>query len=309
MDYTNDINEKDQNGSNVDRVLYLKQQQNIIERARQLIEKSEQIAQLKKQVTEIEYNKWEKMDSCVEAVQKDIDWYVKEYIIPIQEKQQELDKLENSLISVPKKQGIIGKVGSFFEKFIPGITKDGRQRKNIEDKKQTIEEEISTYKLILERNPFQIFGANKDIKGKLLAKMDVTQLDKYSTMQNDFKSYIKPCNVKSISNNIKLEDMNNLLNSYPILKKESSHLISTLIDNGIEAFNTMVNQIARDSIQEKNELISQIDFGVQEGSDKDILNNITQQIQSLVNNLTPEELDKLKQMEQEDTLANEFEHE
>lgn len=57
MDYTNDINEKDQNGSNVDRVLYLKQQQNIIERARQLIEKSEQIAQLKKQVTEIEYNK------------------------------------------------------------------------------------------------------------------------------------------------------------------------------------------------------------------------------------------------------------
>lgn len=233
--------------------------------------------------------------------------YVKEYIIPIQERQQELDKLENSLINVPEKQGIVGKVGRFFEKFIPGITKEGRQRRDIKNRKHIIEGEIGTYKFMIEKNPFQIFVANKDVKEELVARMDVTQLDKYSTTQNDLKNYLKPNNsVKSIVDSIKREDMNNLLESYPVLKGESSHLISELINNGIEAFNAMVGKIAKDSTQKKNELIPQIDYEEQEGSDKDILNNITQQIQSIMNNLTPEQLDELKQREQKDELANEF---
>lgn len=297
-----DFNENEENNSNVNKLLYLKQQQHLIERFRQLTEKFEQIPQLQMQVIKLNHNKWSKMDSYVETFQEDVDWYVEQYITPIHEKQQELDKLENSLISIPEKQGIAGKVGKFFEKFIPGITKEGRQRRIIETKKQTIQSEIDTYKFMIEKNPFQIFGANKDIKNELLARMDITQLDKYSSIKNDFKNSLKPDNsAKSVVNTIKTEDMYKLLNSYPILEENSSLLINELINNGIEAFNTTITKLAKDSYQEKNELTSQIDFKAQEDTDKDILDDITQQIQSLMNSLTPEELDELKQKEQENS--------
>lgn len=298
--------EGNQNASNIDRLLYLKQQKSIIERARQSIGKFEQIAQLQRQVITLNHEKWSKMDNSVESVQADIDWYVKEYIIPIQEKQQELNELENSLVSIPEKQGIVGRIGKFFERFIPGITKEGRQRKSIESRRQVLEDEIDTGKIVIERTPFEIFGKDKDIKGELLAKMDVTQLDKYSTVQNDFRNNLNPnSSVKSVADSIKREDMTSLLASYPTLKGESNHLVNELISNGIEAFNTIVGQIVKDSTQEKNELMPQIDFKVQEGSDRDILNDITQQIQNLMNSLSPEELDELKKREQRDNLATE----
>lgn len=309
MEYKNNIEksiEENQKNSNIDRLSYLEQQKDIIEKARQSINKYKQIAQLQRQVITLNHEKWSKMDSSVESLQEEIDWYVKEYIIPIQERQQELDKLENSLVNIPEKHGIVGRVGKFFERFIPGITKEGRQRRSIADKKQTIEDEINTYKLMIEKNPFEILGANKDIKEKLLDKIDVTQLDKYATMQNDTKNYLKPNNsVKTIADSIKREDMTSLLDSYPILKEESNHLVSELINNGIEAFNKMVNQIVKDNVQKKNELIPQIDFEVQEDSDKDILNRITQQIQNLMNNLTTEELEEIKKREQQDKFVNE----
>lgn len=68
MEYKNDVDEKDKNNSNIDRLLYLKQQQNIIERARESIEKFKVIEQLQKQVIKLEHDKWNKMDGCVEAV-------------------------------------------------------------------------------------------------------------------------------------------------------------------------------------------------------------------------------------------------
>ncbi len=82
-------------------------------------------------------------------------------------------------------------------------------------------------------------------------------------------------------------------------------MISELISNGIDGFNAMVSQIVKDSKQEKNELMPQIDFEIQEGSDRDILDNITQQIQSLMNSLNPEELDELNKREQQDKLETE----
>lgn len=315
--------EEEPKDSNVDRLLYLKQQKDIVERARQSIEKSKQVAQLQKDVITLSYEKWDKVDSSVKSVQEDIDWYVKEYIIPIQEREQELDKLENSLINIPEKHGIVGRVGKFFERLIPGITKEGRQRRNIADKKQTLEKEIETYKFMIEKNPFEIFGANKDIKSQLIAKVDVTQLDKYSTMQNDPKNYLKPNNsVKSIADSVKIEDMTNFLKSYPSLEDEADYLTSELINNGIEAFSKMANQIARDNIQKKNDLITKIDFetqendskdiqenadkDIQEDVSKDILDRITQQIQSIMNNLTPEELDELKRRDSQYKPANEL---
>ena len=298
--------EGNQNASNIDRLLYLKQQKGIIERVRQAIEKFQQIVQLQRQVTTLNHEKWSKMDNSVEAVQADIDWYVKEYIIPIQEKQKELDELENSLVSIPERHGIVGRIGKFFERFIPGITKEGRQIKSIENRRQVLEDEIDTYKIAIERTPFEIFGKDKDIKGELLAKMDITQLDKYSTIQDDFRDKLNPNNsVKSVANSIKREDMTSLMDSYPILKGETNHLVSELISNGIDAFNAMVSQIVKDSKQEKNELMPQIDFEIQEDNDRDILDNITQQIQSLMNSLNPEELDELKKREQQDKLETE----
>lgn len=310
MEYKNNVEESfggSQQTSNIDRLLYLKQQKNIIEKARQAIETSKQIAQLQRQVTTLNYEKWSKMDSSVETVQADIDWYVKEYIIPIQERQQEIAELENSLISVPEKHGIVGRVGRVFERFIPGITKEGRQRLSIENRKQTVEGEIDNYKIMIEKNPFQILGPNKDIKGKLLEKIDITQLDKYSTMQNNPESYLKPnSSVKSIATSIKKEDMNSLLKSYPILREKSSHLISELINKGMESFNTIVDQIVEDSTQEKDELMLQIDFGLQEGDDQDILNSISQQIQNLMDNLSSEELEELEKREKENGLVSEI---
>ncbi|MDE5830748.1 MAG: hypothetical protein K2H53_03620 [Clostridia bacterium] len=291
--------------NNIDRLLYLKQQKNIVEKARQSIEEFEQITQLQRKVITLFHEKWMKMDDSVEPVQEDIDWYVKEYIIPIQEKQQELDNLENSLISIPEKQSIVGRVGKFFERFIPGITKEGRQRRSIENRRQVLKDEIDTCEVVIERTPFEIFGKDKDIKVELLAKMDVTQLDKYSTVQDDFRNNLDPnSSVKSIADSIKREDMTSLLDSYPALKGEANYLTDELINNGIEAFNKLVSQIVNNCTQKKNELIPQVDFGVQEGSDKDILNDIAQQIQTLMNDLTPEELDELKQIEQQDKLAN-----
>lgn len=282
------------------RLLYLRQQQSIVERIRQLKELFEQIVQFQRQVIALNHENWSKMDSSVESLQTDVDWYVKEYIRPIQEKKQELDKLENSLINIPEKQGVVGKIGKFFERFVPGITKEGRQRRSLADRKQILEDEIDTFQLVMKKNPFQIFGANKDTKSKLLSKMDVTELGKYSMVQNDFKSHLSSNDsVKEIANSIKREDMNNLLESYPILKGKSSNLINELINNGIESFNSMVSQIAIDSNQEKGKLMSLVDFTVQEDSNIDILSDITQQIQSIMNNLTPEELEELKQREQE----------
>lgn len=310
MEYKDNIEkEEKQNDSNVDRLLYLKQQKDMVEKSRQSIEKFEQILQLQKKVITLSYEKWEKLDSSVESVQEDIDRYVKEYIIPIQERQQELEKLGNSLINIPEKHGIVGKVAKFFEKFIPQITKEGRQRRKIEDKKQTIEGEIETYKSRLEKNPFEIFGANKDIKEQLLEKIDVTKLDKYSTMQNDPENYLKHNNsVKSIADSIKKEEMISLLDSYPALKGEANSLTSELINNGVDAFNRMAVQIAKDSVKKKNELIPQIDFEMQEDSDKDILDRIKQQIQSIMENLTPEELDEVNKRERQNEVSNEFEY-
>lgn len=281
----------------------------MIEEARKSIQKFREITQFQRQINTLNHDKWSQMDDSTESLQEDVDWYVTEYIIPIQERQQELDKLENSLISIPEKQGVVGKIGKFFEKFIPGITKEGRQRRNIADRKQTIEGEINTYKTMIERNPFKIFGANKDIKSELVEKMDLSQLDKYSTMKNNNKNSLRPKNnVKSIADSIKSEDMTNLLASYPMLEDESSNLIGELVNNGIEAFNRRVNQIVKENTQKKDELISQIDFEVQEGNSKDIIEDITQQIQGLMNNLTLEELEELhnkrEQNELDDGLEN-----
>lgn len=302
--------EKEKNDSNIDRLLYLKQQKRIVEEAKELTEKFKQIIQLQGKVITLSHEKWGKMEGCVEAVQKDIDWYVKEYIIPIQERQQELDKLENSLISIPEKHGIVGRFGKFFERFIPGITKEGRQKRDIEEKRKTIQDEIETYKTIIERNPFQIFGANKDIKSQLLEKIDVTQLDKYSTMKNEPKNYLKRnYSVKSIADSIKREDMMKLLNSYPALKGETNYLINELINNGFEAFNNRLREIARENNQSKNELITQIGVEMQQNNDKGILNRITQEIQSLMSNLTPEELYEVKRRETENRQKDEPESE
>lgn len=313
MEYKNNVEdrfEENQTSSNIDKLLYLEQQKNMIEMARQSIEKFRQIAQFQRQVITLNHERWSKIDNVTESLQEDIDWYVTEYIIPIQERQQELDKLENSLINIPEKQGIVGRVGKFFERFIPGITKEGRQKRKIADEKQTIEGEIDTYKVMIEKNPFKILGANKEIKNELIGKMDVSKLDKYSTMKNNTKNYLKPNNsVKSITDSIKKEDMTNLLNSYPILEGESNNLISELINNGMESFNRMINKIAKDSTQKKNDLISQIDFEVQGDSSKDIVEDITKQIQSLMGNLTPEELQELndrKKQENQEELYDEL---
>lgn len=299
--------ENEKKDSNIDRLLYLKQQRKIVEEAKKSTEKFKQIIQIQREVTTLSDEKWEKMEGCVEAVQEDIDWYVKEYIIPIQERQHELEKLENSLISIPEKHGIVGRVGKFFERFIPGITREGRQKRDIEKKRQTIEDEIETYKTIIKRNPFQIFGANKDIKSQLLEKIDVTQLDKYSTMKNEPKNYLKrDYSVKSIVDSIKRDDMMRLLNSYPALKGETNYLINELINNGLEGFNNKVGEIAKENSQE---LIHQINFEMQENNDKDILNRITQEIQSLMSNLTPEELNEVKRRETENRQNHELENE
>ena len=312
MEYTNSEEkdfEENETSSNVNKLLYLEQQKNMIEEARKSIQKFREITQFQRQINTLNYDKWSQMDASTESLQEDVDWYVTEYIIPIQERQQELDKLENSLISIPEKQGVVGRIGKFFEKFIPGITKEGRQRRNIADRKQTIEGEINTYKTMIERNPFKIFGANKDIKSELVEKMDLSQLDKYSTMKNNNKNSLRPeNNVKSIADSIKSEDMTNLLASYPMLEDESGNLIGELVNNGIESFNRRVNQIVKENTQKKDELISQIDFEVQEGNSKDIIEDITQQIQGLMNNLTLEELEELhnkrEQNELDDGLEN-----
>lgn len=312
MEYTNSEEkdfEENETSSNVNKLLYLEQQKNMIEEARKSIQKFREITQFQRQINTLNHDKWSQMDASTESLQEDVDWYVTEYIIPIQERQQELDKLENSLISIPEKQGVVGRIGKFFEKFIPGITKEGRQRRNIADRKQTIEGEINTYKTMIERNPFKIFGANKDIKSELVEKMDLSQLDKYSTMKNNNKNSLRPKNnVKSIADSIKSEDMTNLLASYPMLEDESGNLIGELVNNGIESFNRRVNQIVKENTQKKDELISQIDFEVQEGNSKDIIEDITQQIQGLMNNLTLEELEELhnkrEQNELDDGLEN-----
>ena len=151
---------------------------------------------------------------------------------------------------------------------------------------------------MIEKNPFKVFGANKDAKEQLLERMDITQLDKYSTMKNNPENHLKPNNnVKSIVDSIKREDMMHLLNSYPALKGEANYLINELINNGLEAFNNKVNQIVKDSSQKKNELSRKIELEGQEGSDKDILDRITQEIQNLMDNLTPEELEEVKKKE------------
>lgn len=291
--------EKDQNESNVDRLLYLENQRDIVERAIHLTEKSKQIKEFQIDVIKLHHEKWMKMDNSVESMQEDINWYVKEYIMPMKEKQQELDKLENSLISIPENQSIIGKVGKFFERFIPGITREGRQRRKIADKKQTIEEEIESYKIMIDKNPFKIVGANKEIKGQLLERVDVNQLDKYSTMQNDSNNYLKPNNsVKSIADSIKREDMIILLDSYPELKEESNYLINECINNGIEGLDNVAVQIK----QEKNELIEGIDLS---NNRKNILDRITQQIQSIMTNITPEELNEINRIKKQKELEHE----
>jgi hypothetical protein len=312
MEYTNSEEkdfEENETSSNVVNYYIWSNKKNMIEEARKSIQKFREITQFQRQINTLNHDKWSQMDDSTESLQEDVDWYVTEYIIPIQERQQELDKLENSLISIPEKQGVVGKIGKFFEKFIPGITKEGRQRRNIADRKQTIEGEINTYKTMIERNPFKIFGANKDIKSELVEKMDLSQLDKYSTMKNNNKNSLRPKNnVKSIADSIKSEDMTNLLASYPMLEDESGNLIGELVNNGIEAFNRRVNQIVKENTQKKDELISQIDFEVQEGNSKDIIEDITQQIQGLMNNLTLEELEELhnkrEQNELDDGLEN-----
>ena len=160
---------------------------------------------------------------------------------------------------------------------------------------------------MIERNPFQVFGGNKDVKSEILARIDVNQLDKYSTVQNSFRDNLKSNNsVKSVVDNIKLEDMNIVLNSYPMLKGESSHLINELINNGIEAFNLMVSKMFKDTNQEKKDLIDKVDLGIGRDTDKDILSNITQQIQNLKDDLTPDELEKIEQIEQRDTPQKEL---
>ena len=276
MEYKNNMDEKELNSPNIDKILYLKQQLHIIEKARQLIEKGQQIVQFQGQVIKIEHDKWNEMDSCIEPMQGEIDWYVKEYIIPIQEKEKELNELENSLINVPQKQGIFGKVGKFFEKFMPGITKEGRQKRNIEDRRQTIQSEIDSYKLMIERNPFQVFGGNKDVKSEILARIDVNQLDKYSTVQNSFRDNLK-----------------------------SNNSVKSVVDS-IEAFNLMVSKMFKDTNQEKKDLIDKVDLGIGRDTDKDILSNITQQIQNLKDDLTPDELEKIEQIEQRDTPQKEL---
>ena len=127
MEYTNSEEkdfEENETSSNVNKLLYLEQQKNMIEEARKSIQKFREITQFQRQINTLNYDKWSQMDASTESLQEDVDWYVTEYIIPIQERQQELDKLENSLISIPEKQGVVGRIGKFFEKFIPGITKE-----------------------------------------------------------------------------------------------------------------------------------------------------------------------------------------
>lgn len=295
----NEDNLKEQN-SDEDRLAYLREQKRLVEEARQAIEQFRQICSLQKEVTVLENEKWSRIDKSVESVQEDVDWYSKEYIIPMQEKQKELHNLETSLISVPEKQGIFGKLGKFFEKFIPGITKEGRQKRRIEGRKGELEEEIESYKILIEKRPFKVFGTDKEIKGKLLERMDVTQLDKYSTMRNDPQNYAKRNNsVKSIADSIRRDDMANLLNSYPALREKANYLTGELVNNGIDAFIRSVNQIARESAQRRDELTPKID--IEKDGDKDILDRINQEIQALEAKLGKEELaDSDKQKKQDD---------
>lgn len=293
--------------SNVDELVYLKQQKDIIEKARESMDKYRQVVEFQRKVITIYNEKWIKMDKSVDSVQEDIDWYVKEYIIPIQEREEELSKLENSLVTIPENHGMIAKVGKFFEKLIPGITKEGRQKRKIEDKKQTIEEEIKTYKTIIKRNPFIIFGANKDTKGLLLERMDISQLDKYSTMKNEPENYLKRNNsVKAIASNIKKDDMINMLITYPALKSEANILVNEFINNGLEAFNTKVGEIARTNNQNRKELVSQINLQEQENDSQDILNRITQQMENLVESLTPEELSEFEKRKAQSKVKDEY---
>lgn len=292
----NEDNLKEQN-SDEDRLAYLREQKRLVEEARQTIEQVRQICSL---VTTLERKKWSRIDRSVASVQEDVDWYSKEYIIPMQEKQKELHNLENSLISVPEKQGIFGKLGKFVEKFIPGITKEGRQKRSIEARKTELEEEIESYKVLMKKIPFKVFGTDKEMKNKLLERMDVTQLDKYSTMRNDPQNYAKRNNsVKSIADSIKRDDMTNLLNSYPALKEKANYLTGELVNNGIEAFNRSANQIARESAKRGDELTPKID--IEKDGDKDILDRINQEIQALEAKLGKEELaDSDKQKKQDD---------
>lgn len=291
---------KEKENSNVDKLLYLKQQKEIIEKARQATEKAKQVMQFQRELIIRYCEDWSKMDDCIGPVQEDIDWYTKEYILPIQEKEQELHKLEQSLMCVPQKHSIIG---TFFERLVPGITKEGRQKRKLEKEKQEIKEEIDTYKAIKEKSPFTILGANKDSKEQLIERMDINQLDKYSTMKNDSKSNLKPNNsVKSIADKIKQEDMTKLLKSYPALKDEAGELIDEFISNGQEAFNQKIIQIVNSSSEQKRRLVSQIDLEMQE-EDKTILDRITRQIQEIMDNLTPEEIAEIKNQEQQSELT------
>ena len=142
MEYTNSEEkdfEENETSSNVVNYYIWSNKKNMIEEARKSIQKFREITQFQRQINTLNHDKWSQMDDSTESLQEDVDWYVTEYIIPIQERQQELDKLENSLISIPEKQGVVGKIGKFFEKFIPVITKEGRKIINIADIKQTIE--------------------------------------------------------------------------------------------------------------------------------------------------------------------------
>lgn len=114
-------------------------------------------------------------------------------------------------------------------------------------------------------------------------------------MKNDPKNYLKRNNtVRSIANSIKKDDMISIINNYPALKSEANSLINEFVNNGLESFNAKIGEIVRTNNQDRKELVTQIELTEQENSNEDILDRISQQMQSLIDNLTPKELNEFE---------------
>ena len=287
-----------QSMSNVDKLLELRKQKGIVEEARPLLNKANELIKLTRDVITLQNEKWDRMYGAVDTMQEDVDFYTKEYIMPLREKEQELEKLQTTLVTTPERQTIVGKIGGFFEKFIPGITKAGREKRKIDRRIEELEEGIETDKIRIEKIPFQILGTNKDVRKEMLDRMNADELEKHSTTQNDPKSYLKPNRtVQAMADNVKRDDMMRLLSSYPSLKSEANNLLSVLMNDGVEAFNAKASEIIRNSRQVGHDLVSEVE--IKENGKDDILDRINNEIDALMEEMTPEELAELESREEQ----------
>lgn len=285
--------EEGQSMSNVDKLFELRKQKDIVEEARPLLNKANELIKLTRDVITLQHEKWDRMYGAVDTMQEDVDFYTKEYIMPLREKEQELEKLQTALVATPERQTIAGRIGRFFERVVPGITKAGREKRRIDRRIEELEDGIETDKIRIEKIPFKIFGTNKDVRREMLDRMNVDELEKHSTMQNDPKSYLKPNRtVQAMADNVKRDDMMRLLSSYPSLKGEANILVGELMNNGIEAFNAKANEIIINSRQIGHDLASRVE--IKEDGKKDILDRINDEINALMEEMTPEDIAELE---------------